>query len=129
MSSIVSMPRRLAALLLLAAGSGGALASMASASGGAKLASCEIALSRSAGALTLTALAHADRNVAGRYSLRVSGSGTDIRQGGSFEVAPDRPATLGTVTLGSSGAHYRADLDLHLGTETLSCSRRIGGAI
>ncbi len=129
MSSIPSGPRRAAVLALLAAVSGGALSGMALAARSPEPARCEIDLSRKGGSVTLTARAHADKRIAGQYSLLISGSGTRIRQGGPFEAAPGRPATLGTVTLGTSGSAYRAELDLDLASETVSCSKRIGGGI
>lgn len=129
MPSILPARRRAAALLLVAAVSGSTLAGMAQAARTSEPVRCEIALSRSAGTITLRALAHSETRVSGSYRLRVSGSGSEIRQGGRFEAAPGRTAVLGTVTLGTSGGGYRADLDLDLGDEVLSCSQRIGGGI
>lgn len=128
MSSISGTPQKAAALLLLVTASAGALGGMAQAARVPEPARCEIRLSRAGGGVTLTALAHAEHRVAGQYALRISGSGTDIRQGGPFEAAPGRPATLGTISLGGGGG-YRADLDLDVGGRTVSCAQRIGGGI
>lgn len=129
MPSISSATRRAGALLVAAVACVAAAGLTTAAPREARPARCEIRLDRSGGSVTLTALAHSDKRVAGRYSLRVSGAGTDIRQGGPFEAAPGRAATLGTVSLGLSGGTARADLDLDVGGETLSCSQRIGGGI
>ncbi|WP_416356496.1 curli-like amyloid fiber formation chaperone CsgH [Aureimonas phyllosphaerae] len=129
MPSIPSATRRAGALLLAAVASLAAAGLTTAAPREAGPARCEIRLDRTGGSVTLTALAHADKRVAGRYSLRVSGAGTDIRQGGPFEAAPGRTTTLGTVSLSLSGGSARADLDLDVGGETLSCSQRIGDGI
>jgi len=122
--------RRLALALLLAGTAAGAV------SGGPALAAparnearCELRVERAGGGVALTALAHADAPVSGRYALRVSGAGTDIRQGGSFSAAPGRPATLGTVSLGSRQLAARAALDLTVDGRTLTCRSGAAGGL
>ncbi len=91
MSSILPGHRRAVAALLLAA-SAGTIAGMAGggaqAARGGDPARCEIRVARSGGGVALTALAHADARVAGTYSLRISGGGTDIRQAARSRPRP-----------------------------------------
>ncbi|WP_442880248.1 curli-like amyloid fiber formation chaperone CsgH [Aurantimonas sp. A2-1-M11] len=77
----------------------------------------------------MTALAHAEKATRGEYAFRVSGRGTDIRQGGPFAVASGGTALLGTVTLGAGGSGYDADLTVVVDGKTISCSERVGGGI
>lgn len=126
------MPRILPSLAFAALALG--VASPAVLAAGAKTgdaapASCELRLVTRGGALTLTALARAGEDAAGRYELRVTGPGTSIRQGGPFRIGPDGTATLGTVGLNAGGEGFDARLDVDLGGRTQSCTKRIPGGI
>lgn len=128
--------RRLAAVLVLLGAAGAAIAAPAGTSSGPSTAGrssaapeCELQVTRGVGSVELLALAHAASGAEGEYDLRVSGRGTNIRQGGPFATGPGGTAELGMVTLGGGGAAYVADLDIKVGGKTVSCSRRIGGGI
>ncbi len=125
----LARPGRLAAALLLLGAAGAAVAGPVGARSPAATAECELDVTRGVGSVELTALAHAGKATRGEYDLRVSGRGTDIRQGGPFTTGPDGTAELGMVTLGTGGSAYTADLEITVGGETISCSRRIGGGI
>ncbi|KQT82762.1 curli-like amyloid fiber formation chaperone CsgH [Aurantimonas sp. Leaf443] len=134
MPSIIRRPRHITLALAFLVISGGAPGGVVTAGQGAGKAAegpaaCEIRVSRQAGTIGLTALATAENTISGSYSLSVSGTGTNIQQSGPFHAVPGRPATLGTVTLGSNGGTYQANLDLTIAGDTLSCSRRIRGSI
>jgi len=127
-------PSRLApALVLVSLAAGAALATAplggtALAASGQDAARCELRVARQGGTVALTALAHADEPVSGRYALRVSGPGTAIRQGGDFRAAPGRPATLGAVTIGTPGRGAKAELDLVIDGRTTRCETPLDGA-
>lgn len=91
---------------------------------------CEIEETAAGGMTTLEAVIHADRAVAGSYAFSVEGGGgsnsATINQGGDFEVEPDEPAVVGTVSLGNGV--YDATLEVTVDGETLTCSERSGGA-
>ena len=120
---------RLAAALVLLGATGAAFAGPAGTLSGEGPARCELDVSRRDGSVELTALAHAEKATRGEYAFRVSGRGTDIRQGGSFTIASGGTEQLGTVTLGAGGSGYDADLTLVVSGKTISCSGRVGGGI
>lgn len=123
--------RRLAAAFVLLGATGAALA--APATGRPEAAKgpiqCELEVSRRAGSVELTALAHADKATRGQYRFRVSGQGTDIRQGGPFAVPAGRTEQLGTVTLGANAANANAELEIVVGSTTIRCAERLGARI
>ncbi len=94
---------------------------------------CEVRVTPVDGAVQLEGVAHVDAAVSGTYSFRVVGSGggggTSIQQGGSFAAAPDAPAILGRVVLGSQGASYDVQLGLVAGSDSVECTRHIGNAL
>lgn len=90
---------------------------------------CEIVASSSGGMTQIAGLAHAGKALSGSYQLRVSGPGTSINQGGEFDAASGRPATLGSVTLGGSARSYDVRLEVRAGGHTVSCAERIGRSI
>lgn len=120
---------RLAAALILLGATGVAFAGPVGARSNAAPAECELKVGRGVGSVELTALAHAAKATRGEYDFRVSGRGTDIRQGGPFVTGPDGTAELGLVTLRTGGSAYTADLQIEIAGKTISCSRRIGGGI
>lgn len=119
--------RRLAAALVLLGATGAALAGPVGQRPGQSPPECKLEIARHGAGVALTAVAHAGRSTSGRYDLRVSGRGTDIRQGGPFDIGANRTARLGTVTMGAGS--YDVELDLVVDGDTISCSRRIGGGI
>lgn len=89
--------------------------------------SCEIVATPSGRTTAIEGVVHSDATLTGSYQLRVSGPGTNISQGGPFDAAAGRPATLGSVTLGGTGGSYDVRLDVEAGGASTSCSQRIGG--
>lgn len=132
MLSIVKHPRRVMAALALVLIPAGALATIATADQSVGPARCEIRVTPEGDMVSLEALAYADRKVSGTYSFHVESAGqtgsTNIEQGGAFSAAPDRPATLGTVTLDAKGAVYDARLEVTVDGKSIACTDRIGGA-
>jgi hypothetical protein len=120
---------RLAAALVLLGATGAAFAGPAVTKSSEGPIRCELDVSRRGGSIELTALANAEKATRGEYAFRVSGRGTDIRQGGPFAVASGGTVQLGTVTLGTGGSGYDADLTLVVAGKTISCSDRVGGGI
>ncbi len=94
---------------------------------------CEVRVTPIGGTVELAGVARVDAAVRGTYSFRVVGSGgaggTSIEQGGSFAAAPDAPAILGRVVLGSQGASYDVRLELVAGSGSVECTRHIGKAL
>ncbi len=88
--------------------------------------SCEIVATPSGGMTAIEGVARSNAALTGNYRLRVSGPGTNISQGGPFDAAAGRPATLGSVMLGGSGGSYDVRLEVEAGGTTVSCSERIG---
>lgn len=128
MPMLRSRPRLAAALVLLGA-TGAAFAGPAVTRPSEGPVRCELDVSRRGGSVELTALAHAEKATRGEYAFRVSGRGTDIRQGGPFAIASGGTEQLGTVTLGAGGSGYDADLTVVVSGKTISCSGRVGGGI
>lgn len=91
---------------------------------------CELILDEARGATTIEGRVTADRPVNGSYRLTISsisnGGRSVINQSGDFRAAPGAPAILGQTTLGGSRAQYRADLELSVPGERLSCAGRSG---
>lgn len=110
----------------VAAGIGAATAGGDSAarSAGGQL-ECEIVTSNTGGRIAIEGVAHAQRSLTGTYQLRVSGPGTNINQGGDFDAAAGRSATLGSVTLGGGQRGYDIKLEVNSGGDRASCSKRV----
>lgn len=89
---------------------------------------CEIKTTRSGGMVTLAGVVHADAVVAGSYSFRVAGGGTDIAQGGEFNTRAGQAETLGQVMLGGRSTVYQASLDVSAGGRTYRCTERVRGS-
>lgn len=89
---------------------------------------CTIETSRSGGMTVLQGVASADKAVDGSYQFKVTGSGTNIQQGGGFSAGPGGDAALNQVMLGGNGT-YTARLTLAANGATATCERRISGAV
>ncbi|OLP55627.1 hypothetical protein BJF92_08095 [Rhizobium rhizosphaerae] len=91
---------------------------------------CEIDATSDDGLVKLDALVHADSALSGSYSFRVEKSGgggsSTINQGGQFDARAGETATLGSVSLGSGGARYKATLDVRIGAKTVTCAKQVG---
>ncbi|MCT8998415.1 curli-like amyloid fiber formation chaperone CsgH [Chelativorans intermedius] len=122
-------PIAAAAAILALALSGSALMAGAG-SAGAPQARCEIRTATQGGMVALQGVVHAETALTGSYAFRVetvAGAGSsDIRQGGAFSAAPGKPAELGRVMLGGSGALYEATLEVETPTGRLTCTERAG---
>ncbi|BAV47523.1 hypothetical protein MesoLj113a_18010 [Mesorhizobium sp. 113-1-2] len=131
MLRIAKHPRPVITALALILVPVGALATMASADQSIAPVRCEIRATPEGGMVSLEALAHADRDVSGTYSFHVESAGrtggTNIEQGGPFSVAPDKPATLGTVMLDAKGAVFDARLKVTVDGKSIGCAKRVGG--
>ncbi|MBY5463957.1 hypothetical protein BAE36_02295 [Rhizobium leguminosarum bv. trifolii] len=109
----------------------GAVATMTTAnqSDGAQL--CEIKATPGAGMVRLDALVHADKYVGGTYTFHVEkvgdGGSSTINQSGDFDAVEGRTAILGSVSLDSKGAKYKATLDVVIRVRSFSCTKQIGG--
>ena len=88
--------------------------------------SCEIAARPSGNVTAIEGLAHAGKALNGSYRLTVSGSGTDIRQGGAFGAAAGETARLGSVMLGGTGG-YDVRLEVTADGATVRSGERVGG--
>lgn len=133
MPHIVNSPRRLATALALILLPAGALAAMATSGQSEGPLRCEIRVTPQAGMVALQAIARTDAPISGTYRFHVESvggaDGSNVDQSGAFDAAPGRAATLGSVSLGSNGAGYRATLDVTAGGNSVRCTQRIGGAI
>lgn len=91
---------------------------------------CELILSEARGATTIEGRVSAERPVAGTYRLSISSSSSGgramINQSGDFEARPGAPAILGQTTLGGPSGQYRADLELTVPGQRLTCNERSG---
>lgn len=85
---------------------------------------CEIVTRNLGGMTVIEAVVTSSKALSGSYSLRVSGSGTNIRQGGEFDAAPNEKAVLGKVSLGGSARAYDIDLKVEAGGRTIPCDSR-----
>ncbi|MBX5222924.1 curli-like amyloid fiber formation chaperone CsgH [Rhizobium sp. NLR8a] len=131
MPNSIQHPRRAMTILALVLLPVGAVSAMTTAdpSDGAQL--CEIKATPGAGMVRLDALVHADMHVGGTYTFHVEkvggGGGSTINQSGDFDAAEGRTAILGSVSLDSKGAKYKATLDVVVGDKSFSCAKQIGG--
>ena len=132
-------PRRLPALVLglsvagfaaAACGIPPTAASTAASTTSAAPLRCELILSEARGATTIQGRVSAERPVAGTYRLSISSSSSGgramINQSGDFEARPGAPAILGQTTLGGPSGQYRADLELTVPGQRLTCNERSG---
>lgn len=89
---------------------------------------CEIVASASHGIVSIEGRAGATHALAGAYSFKVSGAGTQIRQAGPFGSTPGATATLGSVQVGGSGP-YNATLEISAKGGTVRCTETIRPSI
>lgn len=91
---------------------------------------CELILSESRGATTIEGRVSSERAVTGTYRLSISSASSGgramINQSGDFEARPGAPAVLGQTTLGGNRGQYRADLELSVPGQRLTCNERSG---
>jgi len=91
--------------------------------------SCDIRIAKEGGSLVLEGLVFAPAPVSGSYELEISqggyAGGSDIRQGGDFEVAPGEDGSLGIVSLPARGG-YAARLIVHWHDGAPDCTRHVG---
>lgn len=131
MPNSVKHPRRLMTILALVLLPVGAVAAMTTTSQSDEAQLCEIKATSGAGMVRLDALVHTDRHVGGTYTFRVEKSGdtgsSTINQSGDFDAAAGHPAILGSVSLDSKGAEYKATLDVVIGDKNFSCTKQVGG--
>lgn len=85
---------------------------------------CEIVTSKTSGMTIIEGVVTSGKAISGTYSLRVSGSGTNIRQGGDFDAAPNEKTVLGKVSLGGNASAYDIDLKVETGGRTIPCNTR-----
>jgi len=78
--------------------------------------SCEIRATAEGGGVRLEAVATAGISIAGDYDFVIARSGpggsSDIRQGGTFDIAAGEEAVLGEATLGGDAGAVEASLTL-----------------
>jgi hypothetical protein len=91
---------------------------------------CEIVLDERRGMTTIEGRVSAGRAVAGSYRLAIrsasSAGSAAISQSGDFEARPGAPAILGQTTLSGPRASFRAELELNVGGQRLTCSEASG---
>jgi hypothetical protein len=91
--------------------------------------SCDLRVARQGGSLVLEGLVFTPAPASGSYELVISqggyAGGSDIRQGGDFEVAPGEDGSLGIVSLPARGA-YAATLIVHWRDGARDCTRHLG---
>ena len=87
---------------------------------------CEIATTESGNFTAIESLVHATEMANGSYTLTVSGTGTNIRQGGAFSANAHETVKLGTVNLGSTSKGYDLRLDITANGKTTQCAEWIG---
>jgi hypothetical protein len=93
---------------------------------------CTIETLSRGGAVELSALVSAPRDLNGSYRLRISkdggGGSADIDQSGEFSVVAGERAVVSSVSLGGDGT-YTAKLSVTANGRTVDCSKRTGGSI
>jgi hypothetical protein len=131
MPNCVKYPRRLMALVALVLLPVGAVAAMTTANQSDEAQLCEIKATPGAGMVRLDALVHADKHVGGTYTFHVEkagdGGSSTINQSGDFDAMAGHATNLGSVSLDSKRAEYKATLDVVIGDRSFSCTKQIGG--
>ena len=91
--------------------------------------SCDLRVAHEGGSLVLEGVVFAPAPASGSYELVISqggyAGGSDIRQGGDFEVAPGEDGSLGIVSLPARGG-YAATLIVHWHNGARDCTRHVG---
>ncbi|WP_392714164.1 curli-like amyloid fiber formation chaperone CsgH [Rhizobium ruizarguesonis] len=130
MPSSMKHPHRAMAVLALVLLPVGAVAALTTAnqSDGAQL--CEIKVTPVASMVRLDALVHADKHVGGTYTFHVEkvgdGGSSTINQSGDFDAVEGHTAILGSVSLDSKGAKYKATLNVVIRDRSFTCTKQIG---
>ncbi|PDS99405.1 hypothetical protein CO659_00965 [Rhizobium sp. S9] len=131
MPNSIKHPRRAMTILALVLLPVGAVSAMTTANQSDRVQLCEIKATPGAGMVRLDALVHADKHVGGTYTFHVekvgNGGGSTINQSGDFDAVEGHAAMLGSVSLDSKGAKYKATLDVVVGDESFGCVKQIGG--
>ena len=93
---------------------------------------CEIRQSLEGDTILIQPVVRSDRAISGAYSLSLSGGGSggssNIRQGGDFTAAAGSVTPLGQVSVGAGGI-YDVTLKLTAGGSSVSCTKKVTGAI
>ncbi|MGG7580527.1 curli-like amyloid fiber formation chaperone CsgH [Rhizobium sp. Nf11,1] len=131
MPNSIKHPHRVMTILALVLLPVGAVSAMTKANQSDRVQLCEIKATPGAGMVRLDALVHADMHVGGTYTFHVEkvggGGSSTINQSGDFDAVEGHAAILGSVSLDSKGAKYKATLDVVVGDESFSCVKQIGG--
>ncbi|XKM43572.1 curli-like amyloid fiber formation chaperone CsgH (plasmid) [Rhizobium ruizarguesonis] len=131
MPNSIKHPRRAMTILALVLLPAGALAAMTTANQSDRAQLCEIKATPGAGMVRLDALVHADKHVGGRTPSMSKkwgdGGSSTINQSGDFDAVEGHTAILGSVSLDSKGAKYKATLDVVIRDRSFSCTKQIGG--
>lgn len=109
-----------ALLMACTAGAAGSGQSSANASSPA----CEIVTRNLGGMTVIESVVTSRTALSGSYTLRVSGNGANIRQGGEFDAVANERTVLGKVSLGGSARAYDIDLQVEAGGKTIPCKTR-----
>ena len=119
------LPRRFLPAALILAGAGVAAACTTSTAAPSDAATvpfaCEIAVDETAAGTTFRGLVQANESLSGRYSLRLAGRGTDIRQGGAFDARAGETLTLGQSMLSGAASAYDAELTITVNGRSHRC--------
>lgn len=130
MPNSVVHPRRLQTLAVLVLIPAVAMATMTTAGQASADKLCAINATREAGMVRLDALVHADKALAGTYSLQLEKTGdggtANISQGGEFDARAGQVVTLTSVSLDAKRAHYKAVLNVEAGGKIFRCTRQSG---
>lgn len=86
---------------------------------------CEIITKKSGGLISIQAQAHADKAVSGSYEFSVTGSGTNLNQGGDFDGAAGETISLGSAML-IAGQALDVELSVRASGSISKCSERLG---
>lgn len=84
--------------------------------------SCDIAVSQSGGTVTYRGRVQANEAISGTYSLRLTGAGTNIAQGGPFTARAGETVTIGQANLTGPASRYSAALTLSVNGGTYNCA-------
>ena len=84
--------------------------------------SCDIAVTQSGATVTYQGRVHANEAVSGTYSLRLTGPGTNIAQGGPFSARAGETVTIGQANLSGTPARTSAALTLSVNGSTYNCA-------
>ncbi|MBY5891366.1 curli-like amyloid fiber formation chaperone CsgH [Rhizobium ruizarguesonis] len=131
MPNSIKHPHRVMTVLALVLLPVGAIAAVTTANQSDRAQLCEIKATPGERMVRLDALVHADKHVGGTYTFHVEkvgdGGSSTINQSGDFDAVEGHTAILGSVSLDSKGAKYKATLDVVIRDRSFSCTKQIGG--